>query len=292
MARALAAVVLLLAGLAGAEPSPSPQALKQAKAHYALGKSYQDKGAWDLAVAEYQAAYQLSSRPQMLFNIGQCQRLKGDKEKAIEAYQAFVAAAPEDPNADEARDQIVALKLRLEVEAADQRSRKAAEEAEAARKQAAEAEAASRRWQAEQLERTRAIVEEQARQQRAVAAAADQARREHDDADGARKKRMDDARATGRALRIAGPCIAAGGALLFGLAYTVFPDANNAKDQLQNVTAWTAADDQLVARLHNYTVAAMAMWATGLTLIVGGTTVGIIGAVKRSRAIDRAEAGR
>jgi tetratricopeptide (TPR) repeat protein len=288
MGRAVALVLLLLTGVAHA--APSPQALKQAKSHYAIGKTFQDKGDWDLAIGEYEAAYKLAPLPKLLFNIGQCQRLKGDKQKALDAYQAFVAAAPDDDRADEARDQIVALKLRIEVEQADLRSQRAADEAAAARKQAAEADAASKRWQAEQLERTRAIVDEQARQHRLAEETADKDRRQRDQAEATKQKRLDDARATGRSLRIAGPCIAAGGALIFGLGYALLPDANNQKDAIQNETTWTTADDQRVQTMHNDSVAMVAMWTTGLALIVGGTTVGIVGAVKRSHAIDRAQA--
>jgi tetratricopeptide (TPR) repeat protein len=290
MVRAIVLLSLLLPGLAGA--APPPPALKQAKSHFAQGKSFQDKGAWDLAIAEYEAAYKLAPLPKLLFNIGQCQRLKGDKQKAIDAYQAFVAAAPDDESADEAREQITSLKLRMEVEAADLRSQRAAAEAEAARKQAAEAEASRKRWEAEQVERTRAILEEQARQRRLVDEAQDKARRERSEWEATKLKRKEDARNAGRALRIAGPCIAAGGALIFGLAYTLFPDGNNQKAALQNETMWTTADDQRVQRMAADSQAMIGMWATGLTLIIGGTTIGIVGAVKRSHAIDRAEALR
>jgi tetratricopeptide (TPR) repeat protein len=284
------AVVLLVSGVAQAKPSP--QALQQAKAHFAQGKAAQDLGKYDEAIGEYQAAYQLAPLPKLLFNIAQCQRLKGDKPKALQAYEAYVAAAPDDESAEDARDQIAALKLRIEVEQAEERSRRAAEQAEAARKQAVEAESARKQWEREQAERTRAIVDEQVRQRRAAEEAVERARRERVESEVAKQQHLVAARRVGFALRIAGPCIVAGGLAIYGSGYAFLVDGNNTSAPLRNETMWTAADDQRVQRMRNDSAGAWGMWITGIVLIVGGTTVGIVGAVKRSHAIDRAQAGR
>jgi tetratricopeptide (TPR) repeat protein len=289
MLRALV-VVMLLSALAHA--APTSQALKQAKAHFAQGKAAQDLGKYDEAIAEYEAAYKLAPLPKLLFNIGQCQRLKGDKPKALQAYESYVAAAPDDESADDARDQIAALKLRIEVERAEERSRRAAEEAEAASKRAAEAESARKQWEREQAERTRAIVDEQARQRRAADEAVERARRERVDAEVQKQQHIAAARRVGFAMRIAGPCIVVGGLAIYGSGYAFLVDGNNVSAPLRNETMWTAADDQRVQRLRNDSAAGFGMWITGSVLILGGTTVGIIGAVKRSHAIDRAQAGR
>src|SRR5947209_2844121 len=104
---------------ARAYAEPTPQAVKAAKQHYLDGKKFQDAGNYDAAIVEYDAAYKLAPRPQLLFNIGQCWRLKGDKQKAIEAYDAFLNAAPDDPVANDAREYLTTLKLRIEVERAE-----------------------------------------------------------------------------------------------------------------------------------------------------------------------------
>jgi tetratricopeptide (TPR) repeat protein len=150
-----------------AHAAPSESAKQKARSHFRQGKAYQDAGAYDDAVREYEAAYKLAPLPQLLFNIGQAQRLKGDKQKALEAYQRFLAAAPDDPFADEARTHVATIKLKIEVEEneaarkraeqeaqaakqrADEEARKRSEEAEAARRQLAEAEAARQRAEKE-----------------------------------------------------------------------------------------------------------------------------------------------
>jgi tetratricopeptide (TPR) repeat protein len=284
--------ILLLSCATVAHAAPSSSALKQAKQHFAQGKASQDLGKYDEAIAEYEAAYKLAPLPKLLFNIGQCQRLKGDKPKALQAYEAYVAAAPDDESADDARDQIAALKLRIEVERAEERSRRAAEEAEAASKRAAEAESARKQWEREQAERTRAIVDEQVRQRRAADEAVERARQERVDAEVKKQQRLAAARRVGFAMRIAGPCIVVGGLAFYGSGFAFLKDGNNVSDPLRMETMWTAADDQRVQQLRNDSAAAFGMWITGIVLVVGGTTVGIVGAVKRSRAIDRAQAGR
>lgn len=48
-----------------------------------------------LALDEYKAAYQLSSRPGLLFNIGQCYKQLKRYEEALKSYQAFLAQFPD-----------------------------------------------------------------------------------------------------------------------------------------------------------------------------------------------------
>jgi tetratricopeptide (TPR) repeat protein len=290
MVRLVFAILLLLCSTV-AHAAPSSSALKQAKQHFAQGKASQDLGKYDEAIAEYEAAYKLAPLPKLLFNIGQCQRLKGDKPKALQAYESYVAAAPDDDFADDARDQIAALKLRIEVERAEERSRRAAEEAEAASKRAAEAESARKQWEREQAERTRAIVEEQARQRRAADEAVERARQERIDAEVAKRQHVAAAKRVGFAMRIAGPCILAAGLAIYGSGYAYLVDGQNTSNAIDQ-HMWTVADDLRVQRLRDDNAGAWGMWITGSVLIIGGTTVGIVGAVRRSHAIDRAQAGR
>src|SRR5512137_2492272 len=103
MVGVVAVVAVLLVG-ARASAEPSPQAVKAAKQHYVDGKKFQDAANYDAAIVEYEAAHKLAPKPVLLFNIGQCYRLKGDKQKAIDAYEQFLAAAPDDPVAGDARE--------------------------------------------------------------------------------------------------------------------------------------------------------------------------------------------
>src|SRR5690349_13878725 len=100
--RAMVWVGLMLAAEVAWAQTPQ----QEAKRHFQQGKAYQDNGAYEDAVREYEAAYKLAPLPDLLFNIGQAYRLKGDRRKAIEAYQKYLAAAPEGSASDEARDQI------------------------------------------------------------------------------------------------------------------------------------------------------------------------------------------
>ena len=111
--RALA-VLVLLAGVAAADPT----AKDQAKAHFKQGKAFQDVGAFAKAAVEYKTAYDLDPRPEMLFNIAQAYRLAGDKQSAVDYFQKYLAAQPSGPGANEARIHIAELTKQLEEEAA------------------------------------------------------------------------------------------------------------------------------------------------------------------------------
>jgi len=273
-----------------AQAAPSGPAMKEAKAHFAQGKSLQDAGKWDDAIREYEAAYKLVPLPQLQFNIGQCQRLKGDKQKAIAAYEAFVAAAPDDAHADEAREQIASLRLRIQVEEAEAASRRATAEAEAAHKQAAELEAARKRIEAEEAARGRAAADEQARLRRAADEYSEIQQRKAVEREAAQRKRLLAARQVGQPLRIAGGVAAAAGFLLAGLAFAVLPDGMAQQNKLRGLQGqWGPEGMQALAQARSDAQAMVGLWATGGALVVAGAVVGITGGVMRSRAIDRVQ---
>ncbi|MBI5478608.1 MAG: tetratricopeptide repeat protein, partial [Deltaproteobacteria bacterium] len=119
MGRTLSAglvVTLLAVTSAWGQKPPTAQQKRAAQAHFQAGKAYYDAGAWDDAVREYLAAYALVPLPELQFNIGQALRMKGDKPKAIEAYGRDLERAPDGPLADEARNHIAALKLKIQIE--------------------------------------------------------------------------------------------------------------------------------------------------------------------------------
>jgi tetratricopeptide (TPR) repeat protein len=65
---------------------------------------------YDTALARFREAYTLSARPALLYNIGQCaDRLRRDDE-ALEAFERYLAAMPDAPNAAEVRTRIAALR--------------------------------------------------------------------------------------------------------------------------------------------------------------------------------------
>jgi hypothetical protein len=91
--------VLLITKLAHAQPS-EPERL------YQDGQHAYDAGRYDAAVDAWQRSYALSKLPDLLFNLGQAYRLRGqpgDCTRSIDAYRGFVAANPastQRPNAE------------------------------------------------------------------------------------------------------------------------------------------------------------------------------------------------
>ncbi|MGZ3406605.1 MAG: tetratricopeptide repeat protein [Polyangia bacterium] len=295
MARILG-VIGIVAALVACAPAhagePSALAVKAAKQHYVDGKKFQDAANYDAAIVEYEAAHKLAPKPVLLFNIGQCWRLKGDKQKAIDAYEAFLAAAPDDPVANDAREYVTTLKLRLEVERAEAASKRATEEAEIARKQIAEAEAARKRAEAEDADRRKRVLEEDARRRREDAAAAAAERQRQADEATAKQRRIADARNVGHQLRLAGVLTVVGGVVLFGASFFVALDASNQDDTIQNQPnhAWSASGDNAIQKIDTDASLIKALWGISIAAVVVGSGVAIGGAVQRSRAVERAQA--
>ena len=169
----LVGLILLLAltgaAVALAQPRasrPSTKALATAKSHFKQGKAYQEAGAYADAIKEYERAFQLAPLPELLYNIGQCQRLVGEKQKAIAAYQRYLDRVSDGDLADEARAHVAALKLKIQVEESEIARRKALEEAEAARRRAREMEEARRKAEEEATRRLQAQKDDQDRLRR------------------------------------------------------------------------------------------------------------------------------
>jgi tetratricopeptide (TPR) repeat protein len=124
-------VAVLAADPARAEaPAKKPSAaqLARAREHFKKGQAFHASGQYDQAITEYQAAYHEAPLPDLLFNLAQVQRLKGDKQTALDNYLAYLEQAPAGRGADESRQWAAALSRELR-------------EAEAARRQHDEEEA-------------------------------------------------------------------------------------------------------------------------------------------------------
>lgn len=82
--------LLMVPGVPAAEqPSDVATAhVRKATAAYNLGK-------YDDAAKEYEAAYEQTLDPNLLFNLGQAYRLAGNREKALTAYRSFLRSTPE-----------------------------------------------------------------------------------------------------------------------------------------------------------------------------------------------------
>ena len=106
----------LLPASASAEPAKphikpvetDPRAV-EAHQHFKQGREFLEAGAYVEAITEFEASLSLMPFPELIFNIAQAYRLKGDAKHAIERYRRFVEISPDDPIADEARTHIAAL---------------------------------------------------------------------------------------------------------------------------------------------------------------------------------------
>lgn len=95
----------------GAQRSRSPE--KAARKHYERGRAHHEKGEYELALREYQRAYDLEPTPALLFNIAQVYLLSGDPEKALEHYHEYVVLEPEGEVSDLARQRIAEIEREL-----------------------------------------------------------------------------------------------------------------------------------------------------------------------------------
>jgi tetratricopeptide (TPR) repeat protein len=75
-------------------------ATKAAKKHYDKGEKLFALGRFDVALEEYQKAFDAKPVPAFLFNIGQCYRNLGDFESAVFSFKKFLKLEPDAPNRD------------------------------------------------------------------------------------------------------------------------------------------------------------------------------------------------
>ena len=94
----LVAASLCVAGSAGLARAEVPFEAEIARTHYRLGTKYYGVGSYDKALEEFKKAYEAEQRPALLFNMGKCHELLGQKEQAIEAYSRYLKAVPDASN--------------------------------------------------------------------------------------------------------------------------------------------------------------------------------------------------
>jgi len=97
----------------------------QARAAYQIAAAAFTEGQFERALTQFQRAYELSPRPQLLFNIGTTHDRLRHSEPALQAFERYLAAVPDAPNrasvlarldalrADVERDRALAESLQL-----------------------------------------------------------------------------------------------------------------------------------------------------------------------------------
>jgi len=87
---------------------PNPKAV-EARRHFQQGREFLEANAYSDAITEFETALALMPLPELLFNIAQAYRLKGDAKHALQMYTRFVEVVPDGPVAEEARAHIAVL---------------------------------------------------------------------------------------------------------------------------------------------------------------------------------------
>ncbi|MEP7155790.1 MAG: tetratricopeptide repeat protein [Betaproteobacteria bacterium] len=78
--------------------------------HFGLGRAQLENNAVDLAIASMERALKLDSKLTAHYRLGMAYQTKGDKAKAIAAFQQFLSYAPSGKAADDAKQRIDKLK--------------------------------------------------------------------------------------------------------------------------------------------------------------------------------------
>jgi tetratricopeptide (TPR) repeat protein len=94
------------------EPTQPPDVML-ARERFKSGVTHFDTATFDAALADFEAAYSASAHPAVLYNIGMCLERLGRIEDAIDAYEMFLNATPNAPQASTVQQRIDALRLQL-----------------------------------------------------------------------------------------------------------------------------------------------------------------------------------
>lgn len=107
--------VATVIGLAIAMPGAASAQPRRAQAiqHFERGEAHFKAGAYDKSIAEFHVAYELVPKRGLLFNIGLAYEKMGDAEHALAFYRRYLAAAPREAKAAEARARSEALVRQL-----------------------------------------------------------------------------------------------------------------------------------------------------------------------------------
>lgn len=92
------AVLVALVSSSTASAQEADNAETEAQATFDAGREAFDRGDFELAIVRFRRSYELSGRGELLFNIGHASQLLGRNEDAIDAFEAYLAAAPNAAN--------------------------------------------------------------------------------------------------------------------------------------------------------------------------------------------------
>jgi tetratricopeptide (TPR) repeat protein len=157
-------VVLAVAGgaraqdtetMAQSQASEQDLSDQQARSHFSVGRAMYDAGRFSEAAAEFQQAYDLSRRPELLYNLYIAYRDSSQFVRARDALRQYLAEVTDVPNRLQLASRLEALEARIAEE--ERAQARAAADLAAAEQARADAEAAQRRAEAQaaRLQRAR-----------------------------------------------------------------------------------------------------------------------------------------
>jgi tetratricopeptide (TPR) repeat protein len=114
----LAIVIVSLSSLAVRAQADEGDAKTQARAHFRAGTAFYEAGDYDRAIEQYRQAYELIPSPDLLFNLGQAYRLKGDMKSAANYYRLCLRQKSDGPVGDAAREHLQEVEAQLPPETA------------------------------------------------------------------------------------------------------------------------------------------------------------------------------
>jgi tetratricopeptide (TPR) repeat protein len=124
VARQVVGVVVVLlgtasGGAAAAAQSPDPWSSdQQARDLFQRGRDAFNDGRFEDALHDFRRSYQLSGRPELLFNIGSASDRLRHNQEALDAFEGYLEARPEAPNRREVERRIVVLRHAIARDAA------------------------------------------------------------------------------------------------------------------------------------------------------------------------------
>jgi tetratricopeptide (TPR) repeat protein len=92
--------VVLMAGSLQAQPPTPDSHDDEARGLFLAGRAAFDGGRYEEAMGHFERAYELSRRPGLLYNIGHTAQLMGTRDRAIEAFEQYLALNPEGDRRD------------------------------------------------------------------------------------------------------------------------------------------------------------------------------------------------
>src|SRR5262245_41576372 len=99
---------LVTPAYAGDAPMPQHD-VELAKAHYNTGQIYYERARYHDAAREFEEAYWLYPRPQLLYNMGKSYDGAGDFTRALAAYRRFLDSVKVSPDRPEVNDRVSKL---------------------------------------------------------------------------------------------------------------------------------------------------------------------------------------